>query len=117
MPTGDHAAVTPALIAVAGPLKGAMLPLGEGEASIGRDEPNWLSLDDLAVSRRHCLIRAQDDKYTLVDLESRNGTYVNSLPIREHLLQHGDEIKVGETVFLFMVSRPASSPVQMDAAM
>ena len=51
--------------------------------TLGRDSGNALQLDDRAVSRQHSEIRQSGDQLLLVDLDSRNGTFVNGLPVRE----------------------------------
>ena len=98
--------MTPNLIAIDGPLKGTSFPLAGPHVAIGRDEANQLILDDLAVSRCHCTIDRDHESHKLIDLDSRNGTFVNGLPVRERRLQPGDEIRIGCSVFLFMLSTP-----------
>jgi Nif-specific regulatory protein len=102
--SGDEA-VAPAsearLEAVSGPLKGKLFPLTKGEVSIGRDPSNEISLLDPLVSRRHCVIRKQGESFRLEDLESRNNTFVSGVPVRERALAHGDQIRVGDSIFLF----------------
>ena len=59
---------------------------------------------DPSVSRRHCVFRREEDgRVQVKDLDSRNGTVVNGLPVKEHWLRHGDEIATGDSVFLFLV--------------
>src|SRR5438105_8896767 len=99
------------LIVIEGPLKGTLLPLHEGEVSIGRDDSNTLAIDDLAASRCHCKIRRERDRFRLADAGSRNGTFVNGKVVREHVLAHGDQIRIGSSVFLFsQQSAPALEP-------
>ena len=76
------------LVAIEGPLKGTLLPLNGTEVSIGREESNTLSIDDLSASRHHCKISRDGDSFKLTDLSSRNGTLVNGKAVREHLLKH-----------------------------
>src|ERR1700741_1373550 len=83
---------------VSGPLKGKVFPLAEGEVSIGRDPGNDIALLDSLVSRRHGVIRKEADSYRLVDLESRNNTFVSGVPIRERVLAAGDHIRIGNLV-------------------
>src|SRR3954464_1223225 len=90
------------LVGKEGPCKGKLVPLGDSEVFLGRDETNSVPLDDLAASRRHCVIRPAAGEFRLSDLESRNGTFVNGVQVREHQLAHSDEIRVGESIFLFM---------------
>jgi Nif-specific regulatory protein len=75
----------------------------DGEATIGRDPANAVAVIDPSVSRKHCLLRRDDDgRYQVLDLDSRNGTAVNGVPVKEQWLHHGDEIATGDSVFLFL---------------
>ena len=69
--------------------------LKEGKISIGRMEGNDLIIFDPTVSRKHAEIEKRDMGYTLTDLGSRNGLFLNGEKIAEALLKDGDEIKVG----------------------
>ena len=91
------------MVAVRGPLKGSTCALPEGEFSVGRHGSNSLFLDDNAVSRRHCVIARRGAQCTVKDLESRNGTFVNGTAVTEHQLKQFDEIRIGSTVFCYLV--------------
>ena len=93
----------PRLVALRGSAKGSVFPLPEGEFSVGRHASNSLCLEENAVSRRHFVIRRSGARCTLKDLESRNGTFVNRTPVTEHVLEQGDEIRVGESTFSYVV--------------
>jgi Nif-specific regulatory protein len=95
------------LVGMDGPPRGRLVLLGEVEVSVGRDEANLVAIDDLAASRRHCVIRPAGDRFQLKDLSSRNGTFVNGVPVRERLLEDNDEIRVGGSVFMFLRRAPA----------
>ena len=86
-----------------GPAKGSIFPLPEGEFSVGRHASNSLCLEETAVSRRHCVIERTGACCVLKDLESRNGTFVNGTPITEQALAQGDEIRIGGSIFSFLV--------------
>ena len=90
------------MVGIAGPVKGAILTLDSKELSIGRDQGNVLVIDEPAVSRQHCLVRAGEDGYRIRDLASRNGTYVNGMPVKERTLHNGDQIQVGYCAMLFV---------------
>ena len=90
-----------ALIAILGPLKGTQIPIGDDEISIGRDHTNQLPIPDLLLSRRHCVIRKNGEEHVIQDLDSRNGVFVNSIPVGERILQHGDQIEIGNSLFVF----------------
>jgi Nif-specific regulatory protein len=92
------------LEAVAGPLKGTSIPLLENETSLGREPSNQISLLDAAVSRRHCVITRKAGQFQIQDLNSRNSTFVNGIPVTERTLASGDEIKVGNSLFVFVLA-------------
>jgi transcriptional regulator with GAF, ATPase, and Fis domain len=93
----------PRLLVIAGPLKDSTIPLPEGEATLGRDPANAVPVIDPSVSRRHCLLRCDEDgRFQVWDLDSRNGTLVNGLPVKEQPIHHGDEIATGDSIFLFL---------------
>jgi len=89
------------LEAVSGPLKGKLFPLTGDEVSIGRDPSNQVSLLDSLVSRRHCVIRKEANAFRLQDLESRNNTFVSGVPVRDRVLVHGDQIRIGNSILVF----------------
>jgi Nif-specific regulatory protein len=94
----------PRLLVIAGPSKDSTIPLLDAEAALGRDPTNAVALADASVSRKHCLLRREEDgRFQIKDLDSRNGTLVNGLAVKEHWLRHGDEIATGDSVFLFLV--------------
>jgi transcriptional regulator with GAF, ATPase, and Fis domain len=94
----------PRLIAISGPLKGLTIPLEEAETIIGREPGNAVAISDPLVSRRHCSIRRDDSgKVQVSDLESLNGTFVNGVQAQERALEHGDNIKIGSSEFIFLV--------------
>ena len=107
------------LEAVSGPLKGKLFRLIKDEVSIGRDPANEISLLDGLVSRRHCLIHKEGEGFRLQDLESRNNTFVSGVPIRDRVLVHGDEIRIGNSIFIFQGANSelatGSASLQLDA--
>lgn len=93
----------PRLQVAAGPLADTTYLLNEGEIRIGRDPSNSLAISDLSLSRRHCVLSRSNDRYMIRDLDSRNGTFVNGTAVSEAGLNHGDQISVGESVFVFLL--------------
>jgi len=100
--------MNPRLIGVAGPLQGALFALPEGEVSIGRDASNHLYAGDGALSRKHCVVRRAGAACTVRDLQSRNGTRVNGIPVEERELAHGDQLSVGSSVLMFLSAADGS---------
>ena len=100
----------PRLLVIAGPSKDTTIPLPDGEATVGRDPANVVAVIDPSVSRKHCLLRREDGRFQIRDLDSRNGTLVNGQPVKEQWLRHGDEIATGDSVFLFLLDDDAQVP-------
>ncbi|MGC1373791.1 MAG: sigma 54-interacting transcriptional regulator [Candidatus Sulfotelmatobacter sp.] len=93
----------PRLLVLSGPLKDSTIPLAEGEMAIGREASSGISVSDPSVSRKHFVIRVQDGRFLVRDLDSRNGTLVNGSLVEEQWLQHGDTISAGDSSFLFLL--------------
>lgn len=99
----------PRLLAIAGPIKDSTLPLPDGEVTLGREATNGLAVIDPSVSRKHCLLQREGDRFQIRDLGSRNGTQVNGVTVKEQWLQHGDEIAVGDSIFRFLLEEGEGS--------
>jgi pSer/pThr/pTyr-binding forkhead associated (FHA) protein len=74
---------------------GARFLLDAVETKIGRDTSNEIQLDDITVSRSHAMITKKDG-YSIKDLGSLNGTYLNAIAVRETTVNAGDEIQIGK---------------------
>jgi transcriptional regulator with GAF, ATPase, and Fis domain len=94
--------MSPKLIAINGSKKGATFPLDSDEVSIGRESANVLPLNHSSISRRHCVIRRDNQSFLVRDLESYNGTFVNEIPVTEQKLSHGDRLRLGSVQLLFV---------------
>ena len=94
--------MTAKLVILAGPRCGETVSIETSETTIGRDARNHLNIPDHLMSRRHCVVERSDAQCTLRDLGSANGTYVNGMPVRERTLAHGDRIRVGDSVLMFL---------------
>ena len=70
--------------------------------NIGRSEENDIVLNDPHVSRHHIQLRRRDGSYMLFDTQSRGGTFVNNVSIRQHQLQCNDVIRIGNTQLLYV---------------
>jgi transcriptional regulator with GAF, ATPase, and Fis domain len=103
------------LIVVAGPLSGERYSLGPGELRIGRSPNADVRIDEPGAAWDHCLIRPLDDGYRLIDCHTGGGTYVNGLRVREHQLEPGDQINIGETVIAFRDASGAPEPTLLRA--
>ncbi|QOY86051.1 sigma 54-interacting transcriptional regulator [Paludibaculum fermentans] len=90
------------LVGIQGPMKGIVVPLPIPLVQLGRDGSNHIKLEDLLVSRQHCLLRFQDSIWIVEDLSSANGTFVNGERIMARALVAGDHLSIGDSAFLFL---------------
>ena len=90
------------LVLLAGPTPGRRFRLATNIV-IGRGSESTLQLDDPEVSRRHTMVRCEGPTFVVEDLNSRNGTLLNGLPLRApRALSFGDKLQLGpRVVFLF----------------
>ena len=120
------------LRALRGDLAGEIFPLG-GRTIIGRSGDVDVQLMEKGVSRHHAgLIEDDDHRMVLMDLSSKNGTFVGDERVTKHVLQAGDEIRILGTVFVYeevaednvtlrslndlkLLSGPAQEPTGMTA--
>lgn len=82
----------------------ATWPLNVGRFSIGRASDNDLRLDARFISRRHCQVLTVGSVSTIEDLGSVNGMCVNGKAAKRHVLQHADQIILGEYVLTYLAS-------------
>ncbi|WP_234022887.1 sigma 54-interacting transcriptional regulator [Sorangium cellulosum] len=78
-----------------------VLPLKDGELELGRGEVSGVPLDDLRMSRKHARVRLDNGEWVVEDLESRNGTSLDGVPLTG--ARAGAELRIvrtGSSVFL-----------------
>lgn len=97
------------LSGMSGDFKGREYPIEQGEITIGRKADNVILLDHPTISSHHCRILRSGDSCVLQDLDSTNGTRVNSRDVKESALHHKDLIQLGSIEFLFDAPELASS--------
>jgi adenylate cyclase len=84
--------------------------LARDETHFGRAaDSNDVVLDDGQVSRRHASIRRNGQEFTLVDLNSANGTFINGQRVKEHLLRNGDSFSISRYTIEFKDTAAAPS--------
>ncbi|TML22157.1 MAG: FHA domain-containing protein [Actinobacteria bacterium] len=74
----------------------------EGKTLIGRPPECQIFLDDVTVSRRHAELERTGETFTIRDLGSLNGTYVNRRRIESTVLQDDDEVQIGKYRMTFL---------------
>jgi hypothetical protein len=97
---------TALLVVLRGPNAGSRFLLDSDFTSAGRHPDSDIFLDDVTVSRRHAEFYRHGDRFTVRDVGSLNGTYVNRERIEEAELFGGDEVQIGKFRLLFMTRSP-----------
>ena len=118
-PTRQLAAPASSLASAAEPMAWLIvrqgLPLGrqfslypDRTLVIGRDPDRAQGLlSDAAVSGRHAEVRYEQGRFVIYDLDSTNGIYYGELQVQRHSLLDGDEIRLGNTLLLFVKAKSA----------
>ncbi|MBI4860882.1 MAG: FHA domain-containing protein [Candidatus Riflebacteria bacterium] len=83
-----------------------------GPVSIGKDKANYVQILHPTVALKHAEILPQAGGHVIKDLGSEKGTFINGKRVTEAPLKDGDEIKVGDTRFLFLHPQEAMLPGQ-----
>ena len=100
-PAAEPRCVSRRLVVTAGPLRGAMFPLGDRPVTLGRNADCEIVVSDPHVSGRHAVFELRDEGYYLRDLGSRHCTHLNGHAVREARLEQGDEIRIGPVTLVF----------------
>jgi len=83
-------------------------PLTRDTCTLGRHKNNDIVISDPKVSSFHARIDRTPDGFMLVDLKSRNGSYVNGRRIESALLKTGDEVRMGTAKLAYKVDYTSS---------
>ena len=111
----DRAAVeqlppgTALLVVMRGPNAGSRFLLDSDLTTVGRHPESDIFLDDVTVSRRHAEFYRRGDRFTVRDVGSLNGTYVNRQRIEELPLTGGDEVQIGKFRLVFFTRGPGGA--------
>lgn len=91
-------------------------PLVKRTTMIGREADSDIQIDDRQVSRRHAEITQTVEGYTIRDLGSKNGTFLNGEPVSQQsrLIRNGDEIGIALCAKLSFVEDEATAPIVLD---
>jgi two-component system NtrC family sensor kinase len=89
------------LTVLQGPDKGRTMRTTGDVVLLGRGS-SQVPLTDPTISRRHAELQLIEGKWTLIDLGSANGTYINGARVQKpKRLKHGDQIRVGSTLMVY----------------
>ncbi len=89
------------LLAGAGTV-GSSYPISSRGLTIGRSEDRDVVIPDPAASRHHCSVLPQAGEYLLRDMGSANGVFVGPNRVRDHVLQPGEVLRIGNTEMRFV---------------
>ncbi|MBN2301639.1 MAG: AAA family ATPase [Lentisphaerae bacterium] len=115
------------IVFLQGPFTGHKLELPSTGVVLGRSKEADLVINDEQISGRHAQLSMQEGAWHIIDLQSSNGTTVNGNPAQTHLLNDGDVVGIGDTLFSFsgngapaeaIMAEPApeSSPAEVETA-
>ena len=90
------------LVAHSGPNTGARFLLDSDITTAGRHPDADIFLDDVTVSRRHAEFHRDGGTFTVRDVGSLNGTYVNRERVEAATLSNGDEVQIGKFRLVFI---------------
>ena len=91
---------------LSGTHEGKLIQIKDEKFLIGRSESCQLRPKSESISRKHCVIVQKDGRVLLLDLKSRNGTYVNEKqlsPERAKILKNGDQLRCGQLEFEVLI--------------
>jgi pSer/pThr/pTyr-binding forkhead associated (FHA) protein len=87
-----------------------------GKTIIGRAPDCDVSIHDILLSRRHCVLERVMDQWVVVDLGSKNGTFIDGVRISRHILSDNETVLIGRSRLIFhkgaFVPPPDGTPVQ-----
>ena len=93
------------------------MELRQGPLTLGRSEANALSYpDERALSRKHAVFEQAGGRWTVQDLKSRNGTFVNGKKLVDrYVLSDGDEIRIATLRLVYNQEEPATGDVTFES--
>jgi pSer/pThr/pTyr-binding forkhead associated (FHA) protein len=100
----EGSAGTAVLVVKRGPNAGARFVLDERVTKVGRHPESDIFLDDITVSRRHAEFHLDAGAFSIRDVGSLNGTYVNQKRIEQVALRSGDEVQIGKFKLVYLAA-------------
>jgi serine/threonine-protein kinase len=94
---------------LSGPREGTEHVFRHASLLIGREGGESgaaIELPEGQISRMHAMVEARGDRFVLRDLDSKNGTFVGEMRVKEVEIHHGSEFQIGSTRFRLLVTRP-----------
>ena len=89
---------------------GQTLDLPEGPVTIGRGLQNTFVMADESISTQHLLIMSDKSSARIKDRGSSNGTFVNGEPVTQAVLEHGDNLRLGDVEMTVLLKEEPQAP-------
>ncbi len=112
---GILSTVLASLLFQAGPNAGRRYKLGDGDYIIGRRSDCQIFVPDMRVSRQHARVRRDGEGWSIEDLGSNNGTFVNGKQVQRGPISHRDEITIANNKIRVDIPELAKSSPSYDA--
>ena len=88
----------------AGPLAGKQFVIYRDTTVLGSSPKAEIYLfKDEAIEPRHAVIYNRGGRFEIEDCNTRDGTYVNGVPVKRQFIQSGDKVVLGKTVLEFQL--------------
>jgi pSer/pThr/pTyr-binding forkhead associated (FHA) protein len=100
------------LVVRRGPNAGSRFLLDTDVTTAGRHPESDIFLDDVTVSRRHAEFRREAGIFTVRDVGSLNGTYVNRERVESATLANADEVQIGKFRLVFLSGPKHATPTE-----
>ncbi len=91
------------LAVIAGPESGKIFQIEKPRVVIGRHDAD-INVDDPEVSRQHAALEISNERITLVDLGSTNGTFMGDEPVKEASIDNQGEFTIGGSTLMLIVT-------------
>ena len=98
------------LVVQRGPGSGSRFLLDQDTVDAGRHPDSDIFLDDVTVSRRHVEFHREGGGFSVHDVGSLNGTYVNREPVDVATLAGGDEVQIGKFRLVYLTGPRTGEP-------
>ena len=98
----DHLNQPATLKLLQGPGAPLDYPLENDNLVIGRSAEVDIRIASSDISRKHMLLKRNGEEFSFVDLDSRNGIYLNNVKVHSAVLRNGDYLQLGNVVFCYL---------------
>lgn len=113
----DNSVSVPKIIVTEGKAAGKEFQLNNRVVfEIGRAASSNIEIPDTGVAMNHCRIYKEETTFTLYDLNTTKGTFINGEKITKEVLSDGDTIQIGPVVMIFRSPEAAEAPAAPKAA-